>query len=537
MKIGIVNCGGTISCIETQDGRLLEPMAAQQFASACETWLNPVFTNAYPNLHLEYLTELAFPGSSSGTLDSTNVQPTDWCVLAEFLLERYAEFDGWVVLHGTDTMDFTGSALPFLLSSFDLDGSALAQLSKPVVLTGSQLPLFASNGADHLALNFNTDAYQNICGAVAAAQSGIAEVCVFFENKLHRGSRVVKTDANEFDAFSSPNYPVLAEYGTEFIVYPERLQPGPGSPEVSLDHPDARERVQALVRGVAARVDRFPVMRFSAFPAQHGHARQEGEAAFVAGLLASCAQHGVRGLVLESYGEGNFPSGHPDEPERGAVYRAIAKLIESGVTVMDCTQVLAGRIRRSRYSAGSWVTEVGALPTGDMTRIASFAKLTIMLAVADLEGWSHAELCRLLQLNLTGENADTSRLDCRVNPALLPRQALVALDGSARLINDPHRGPMLVDSNDTVLWRAVTEEQRFANAWPATLVMQNNGELVLYGRDSQKLWNCVGPGSRHGASMLSLNGSVSAGDLQLVVYDYAVKKNVVTLYEVEPTAS
>jgi L-asparaginase len=98
-----------------------------------------------------------------------------------------------VVLHGTDSMDFTGTALPFLLSSFSADGYATAALSKPVIITGSQVPMFYEQpGNQNLSLNFNTDAFQNFCGAVASAQSGIPEVCIYFDSRLYRGNRCRK---------------------------------------------------------------------------------------------------------------------------------------------------------------------------------------------------------------------------------------------------------------------------------------------------------------------------------------------------------
>ncbi|WP_206287669.1 asparaginase domain-containing protein, partial [Pseudomonas viridiflava] len=91
---------------------------------------------------IAYLTQITFPESASGTLDSTNLQPTDWCIMASAILANYAAYDGFVVLHGTDSMDFSGTALSFLLNSFDVQGFATAALSKPVIITGSQMPMY-----------------------------------------------------------------------------------------------------------------------------------------------------------------------------------------------------------------------------------------------------------------------------------------------------------------------------------------------------------------------------------------------------------
>jgi L-asparaginase len=140
-------------------------------------------------------------------LDSTNLQPTDWCIMAKGVLDNYASFDGFVILHGTDSMDFTGAALPFLLNAFDTNGYGTAVLSKPVVITGSQVPMYyqAPDNKD-LTLNFNTDAYQNFCGVVASARTGVPEVCVYFQNHLYRGNRVLRARAKIISAFIHPGF-------------------------------------------------------------------------------------------------------------------------------------------------------------------------------------------------------------------------------------------------------------------------------------------------------------------------------------------
>ena len=234
MKVYVINTGGTISCT----GDPLTPMSATQFAQACQQILNPIISQQFPGLQITYVTDLTFPESTTGTLDSTNLQPTDWCQMAQYILAHYADCDGWVVLHGTDSMDFTGTALPFLLSSFSADGYVTAALSKPVIITGSQVPLFYEQpGTQILSLNFNTDAFQNFCGAVASAQSGIPEVCIYFDSRFYRGKRCLKTNAGEFNAFSSPNYPPLGEYGITFQVDYDETLPPPVSYQASLDNP------------------------------------------------------------------------------------------------------------------------------------------------------------------------------------------------------------------------------------------------------------------------------------------------------------
>ncbi|MVA82560.1 asparaginase, partial [Agrobacterium vitis] len=112
MKIGVINTGGTISCV----GNPLAPMTSAQFKAACQSHLDPILKQKFADLVLDYVTDLAFPESESGMLDSTNLHPSDWCLIARHILERYDTVDGWIVLHGTDTMDYSGTALAMLLA-------------------------------------------------------------------------------------------------------------------------------------------------------------------------------------------------------------------------------------------------------------------------------------------------------------------------------------------------------------------------------------------------------------------------------------
>lgn len=124
MNIGIINTGGTISCV----GKPLAPMSASAFVQACNVWVDPVIRAEFPEIQLHYLVDVAFPGSSTHTLDSTNLQPSDWCIMAEAILAHYEEMDGFVVLHGTDSMDFSGTALSFLLNGLNERGVGVASI-------------------------------------------------------------------------------------------------------------------------------------------------------------------------------------------------------------------------------------------------------------------------------------------------------------------------------------------------------------------------------------------------------------------------
>ena len=524
----IINTGGTISCV----GHPLAPMSAKEFGDAAKTLLDPLLKEEFPDLTLVYEDTLKFPESADGTLDSTNLQPADWCMMAKFILDNYTKYDGFVVLHGTDSMDFTGSALPFLLNQFDENGNAIASLSKPVVITGSQVPMFYRRDKKApLQINFNTDAYQNYCGAVGCALRGIPEVSVFFDAHLYRGNRVLKTNASEFKAFSSPNYPPLAEYGIELTLYQHNMLKGPVSDTVSLDNPAALSSAQGNLASIAGAINDSHVMQFNAFPAPFNG---PASTAYIADLLNACFTAGsggqkvtMGGLILESYGEGNFPSGNPDNPQNGAIYKALDKANNDGVVIVDCTQVIAGTVNNNAYASGAWLPAVGALGPADMTPMAGLAKLTILLAAQSYGGWSTDTVKKLMQLNLQGEMINVSRLDSRANMSLLPGETISALDGSATLHNDPVSGPVLIASDKTVLWSLPAAD---ASDMPGHLDMQNDGNLVFYNRTGKPTWGSnthVGMGA---PSWLQITGSYGSGDLCLSVFDYMRNQTSAVLY-------
>lgn len=528
MRIAVINTGGTISCA----GSPLTPMSAADFARACETLISPILLQNYPTLNVHYVVDLPFPESSTRTLDSTNLQPTDWCRIAGYILQTYDSVDGWVVLHGTDSMDFSGGALPFLLNAFDSQGNLVAALSKPVVITGSQMPMFYRPDPTKppTSLIYNTDAFQNFCGAVAAAQSGIPEVCVYFQNHIYRGNRVLKTSASEFNAFSSPNYPALGEYGVELTITSANLLPGPVSASVSLDDTNARALAQAQLSFVAANINSYPVMQFNAFPAWYSFPASGGSHGYPsdtsprAGLLASLINAyvapsiGVKGLILESYGEGNFPSGDPDVPSNGATYQALMAANNAGVVIVDCTQVISGVVNNNAYAAGAWLPQVGALSPADMTPMAALAKLMVLLTAAAFHGWSIDVVKSLFQLNLLGEMLSTSRLDSRGDCTLLVNQCISTPDGSASFCNDPVSGPILQTSDGQRLWTAV--DSLAPNDLPGVLSMQNDGNLVFYSRNNVPLW-ASNTGIYGGApSRCELSGSTSNQSVNLRLFNY-----------------
>ncbi len=525
MNIAVINSGGTISCV----GNPLNPMPAQKFAEACTNLLTTIFQQGIPNLQISYITDLVFPESKYGTLDSTNLQPSDWCLMADYILDHYAEYDGWVVLHGTDSMDFTGTALPFLLSTFDKKGIVTGALSKPIIITGSQVPLFyQATPEDKLSINFNTDAFQNVCGALAAAQTGIPEVCIYFQNKLYRGNRVVKTNASEFNAFSSPNFSNLGEYGVGLSLDMNLILPPPVSHAVSLDNPSVRTEVSKQLNYIQKHLDQFPVMQLNAFPAHYKMSPAEG---FLAKLIHSLPELHLKGLVLESYGEGNFPSGNPDHAEKGSIYKALKKVNDHGIVIVDCTQVISGVINDSAYLAGAWLPQVGALSPADMTPMAAFAKLMVLMTAAGHSGneWDLDTVKCLFQTNLLGEMLSVNKLDSRSNTSLLPGQNLYALDGSATLTNDQVMGPVLKDRQGKTLWSAFKTAPD-ASKMPGRLVMQNDGNLVFYSRYNSAMWATNTGVSSGASSMLRVDGSSVDKTLALSVYNYSEGEQTASLY-------
>ena len=529
MKIAVINTGGTISCI----GNPLAPMTAESFAAASETLLNPILKQAFPDLEISYLCNIEFPESSSKTLDSTNLQPSDWCIMAKGVLDNYQEFDGFLILHGTDSMDFTGGALPFLLNGFDEKGIGTAVLSKPVIITGSQVPLYYQDDAQApLTLNFNTDAFQNMCGAMASARTGVPEVCVYFQNHLYRGNRAIKVNASEFDAFATPNYPALAEFGVELSLFNEHWLPGPVHDSVSLDNANVLEKQQTNLAQINTNIDQFPVAQLNAFPA---HYSQTTGTAFMAEIINAMVSAGAKGLVLESYGEGNFPSGNPDSPSDGAIYQALNSANTQGVNIIDCTQVISGTVNNSAYASGAWLPQVGVLNSADMTPMTALAKLTILASLSEIDGWDRANLQTLCQSNLVGEMASINNLDSRTNSRLMPGQAIHSLDGSVSLINDQALGPrLMVVSSEQLLWQLPVVLQ--SSDMPGRLVMQDDGNLVFYNRTNQALWASNTNNPAGASSRLFLNGSYSSANensISLQIYNYSANVTSTYLYRAE----
>lgn len=394
MKLAILYTGGTLGCV----GNPLAPLAGCDFRQAFSTHIAPILKSRHQDSVFEFLD--FYPGDDERTLDSTDLTADDWCQLAARILQHYADYDGFLILHGTDSMAWSASALSFLLMGLNRQGEVDALLDKPVIFTGSQLPLFQQQPDKTLTLCYSTDALQNICGAINAAHAGINEVGLFFGDALLRGNRSIKTDANGFNAFSSPKYPELARQGIEFssAASIDRKNYELAS---SPNNPATRKELIKRLEHIRQQINDLKIIPFPAYPSCGNT---------LATMLEACIGQRVDGLILESYGSGNFPSGNSRAPAKGAVYQALKKARKQGTVIVDCTQVLKGCVNLKDYAAGSWLAdkEIDAIGANDTTPIASYCKLIYLQALKSYHDWSRETLEQLMQKNLTGEMTHNS---------------------------------------------------------------------------------------------------------------------------------
>lgn len=286
------------------------------------------------------LTEYAEP------LESSNATPAHWYDLAQRIASAEARFDGFVVIHGTDTLAYTASALSFLLGD----------IAKPVIVTGSQIPLCEPR----------SDAQLNLISAVMAIAAGrLGEVCVGFGPHILRGNRTTKLNATELDAFASPNFPALVDIGTELRF---REPNGAAASDAALSGPPP-----AFHDSTIAVLPVFPGIS--------------------AALIDAIIETRARGLVLRCYGVGTAPTAD------AAFLAALRRASDAGIVMVGVSQCAQGSVSLRHYAAGSALADAGVLSGFDMTTEAAFTKMHALFA----RGLSPATVADLMQRNLCGE--------------------------------------------------------------------------------------------------------------------------------------
>ena len=329
-RVLVLSTGGTIGMVQTADG--YAPVAG-----ALAPYVAWIVESSRGELPAIELLELDPP------IDSANATAQDWCTIARILYERRDAYRGFVVLHGTDTMAYTASALSFLLPSF----------GKPVVVTGSQIPISRTR----------SDGRQNLIGALqVAARPDLPEVTLLFGEVLLRGNRAMKVDASGLDAFASPRFPPLADLGIDIVVQHQLVRRSHGEP-----------RLTAGRLGEVAAVRLFP--------------------GFSASILANVCRPPLQGLVIEAYGAGNGPANDLD------FLAAVEGATAQGIVVVVVTQCVRGSVQPGAYATGSALMRAGAVPGYDMTSEAALTKLAVLLG----QGHDPATVAEMMQHDVAGE--------------------------------------------------------------------------------------------------------------------------------------
>lgn len=304
--------------------------------------------------HVPELKKLAFNIDSyqfDPPMDSSDMEPEAWRKLVHIIAEQYDRYSGFVILHGTDTMAYTASALSFMLEG----------LNKPVILTGSQLPIgvLRTDGKENLMTSIEIAAAVDKEGAPV-----VPEVCIFFENLLMRGNRTTKMNAENFNAFRSFNYPLLAEVGIHIKF---------DFPQIHTYRPEAKLKAHYLLDTNIAVLKLFPGIHENV----------------VAAILNI---DGLKAVVLETYGSGNAP-------RKVWFIRLLREASARGIVIVNITQCKAGMVEMARYETGFQLLQAGVASGYDSTTESAVTKLMFLLG----HGLSVEEIRQQMNQSLAGE--------------------------------------------------------------------------------------------------------------------------------------
>ena len=330
-RVLIINTGGTIGMVQSEQG----------YAPNLEKFHENL--NKLPELRDGAISEWDIVDMEP-LLDSSNMTVEDWNKIGEIIHESYHRYSGFVVLHGTDTMAYTASALSFMLEN----------LAKPVIITGSQIPI----------CEIRSDGKDNIITALMIAAAGrVNEVCIYFRGELLRGNRAIKYSADGFVAFQSPNAPLLAEAGIT-INYHEG---------VLLPRPTEAFHFQRLMNIPIGVIKVFPGIQFE--------------------LFSNIMTESLKGVVIETFGAGNIPS------NAKALLPIIDKASRNGTVITVCTQCPQGTVLLGTYETSSALKKAGAVSGKNMTTEAAITKMYYLFS----KHYDTETICRLMETNLRGE--------------------------------------------------------------------------------------------------------------------------------------
>ena len=336
-RILIIYTGGTIGMIENPVTRSLQPFD---------------FTHLIDNVpkirKLDYdIENIQF----NPPIDSSDMSPQHWVDIAQHIEANYDRFDGFVVLHGTDTMAYTASALSFMLEN----------LHKPVIITGSQLPIgeVRTDGEENLITALQIAAATDMMG-----EPMVREVAILFENYLWRGNRSTKMSADNFNAFKSNNYPSLAKIGLGIHFNEEALW------RVQAKRP---LKVQYELDTAVMFLDLNP------------------------GITEAVLRHqlstpGIKGIVLKTFGAGNAPT-------YAWFTEAVKEAVERDIVILNVTQCVNGGVHAKMYMSGNQLASTGVVSGHDITSEAAITKMMYLFGL----GLSTAEVRRYLECSLCGE--------------------------------------------------------------------------------------------------------------------------------------